>query len=297
MDNFKDRVAIVTGASRGIGRELAFALAERGARVVVAAKTMEPNPKLAGTIPDTVREIESMGGQVLGVRCDVRIAEDLEHLVAATLSRFGRVDMLINNAGAMWIESLEATPDKRFDLVMDINFRAPFVLSRLCVRDMAKRGWGHIICMSPPIEPEALQRCNGKIAYMASKFSATLLAMGLARELEGRGIACNALWPRTLIKTSATANLGFGLPEQWRTPAILVDATMAVLGQDPAVVSGNALIDEDVLRSYAGIDDFTRYRVVPDREPIRMDWGRWDQLAEEARRRYFSALPGSGTPQ
>jgi NAD(P)-dependent dehydrogenase (short-subunit alcohol dehydrogenase family) len=285
-----NRVAIVTGASRGIGKELALALAKRGAAVVVAAKTMEPNPKLAGTIPDTVREIESIGGQVLGLQCDVRKQEDLERLVGATLSRFGRIDVLINNAGVMWIESLAGTPEKRLDLLMDINFRAPFVLSRLCVQDMEKRKWGHILYMSPPIEAEGLRRCNGKIAYMASKFSATLLAMGLARELEGRGIACNALWPRTLIKTAATANLGFGSPEDWRTSAILVDAGMAILEQDPAEVSGHALIDEDALRSYAGVTDFAPYRVVPEREPTPMDWQRWDKLAEEARGRYFAML-------
>lgn len=290
MSNMMNKVAIVTGASRGIGKGLALALAKRGAAVVVAAKTMEPNAKLAGTVPETVREVEAAGGQALGVRCDVRKQEDLEGLVGAALERFGRIDVLINNAGVMWIESLDATPEKRFDLVMDVNFRAPFVLSRLCVRDMKKRGWGHVVYMSPPVGVDGLQHTGGKIAYMASKFSATLLAMGLARELEGRGIACNALWPRTLIETLATINLGIGSPEDWRKSSIVVDATMALLEQDPMKVSGKALMDEDVLRGYAGVTDFTPYRVIPDREPTPMDWARWDQIAEEARRRYFMAM-------
>lgn len=290
MYNMMNKVAIITGASRGIGKGLALALAKRGAAVVAAAKTIEPSAKLAGTIPETVREIEAAGGQAFGVRCDVRQQEDLENLVSTALDQFGRVDVLINNAGAMWIESLEGTPEKRFDLVMDINFRAPFVLSRLCARDMRKRGWGHIVYMSPPIEAGRLHQTGGKIAYMASKFSATLLALGLAQELKAQGIACNALWPRTLIETLATVNLGIGAPEDWRKNAIVVDATLTVLEQDPTKFSGNALFDEDVLRTYAGITDFRRYRVVPDREPIPMNWERWDQIAEEARRRYFMAM-------
>lgn len=143
MTQFEDRVAIVTGGSRGIGKALALALASRGTAVVVA-KTMESDSRLPGSVPDTVREIEVRGGRALGLRCDVRNDADLKHVVDRTLERFGHVDILINNAGAMWIQSVEDTPQKRFDLMTSINFRAPFLLAHYCIPEMRRRKWGHI---------------------------------------------------------------------------------------------------------------------------------------------------------
>ena len=292
MTRFADKVAIVTGASRGIGK--ALALASRGTAVVVAATTMESNGRLPGSVPDTVREIEARGGRALGLRCDVRDEADLKDVVDRTLERFGRVDILVNNAGAMWIQAVEGTPAKRFDLMTSINFRAPFLLAHHCIPDMRRRGWGHIVNMSPPLDAAVLEHVAGKVAYMASKLDATLLTFGLAREVEGDGIACNSIWPRTLIRTSATQNLGIGSPEDWRTEDIVVDATMAVLEQDPAELSGNALVDDEILNRYKGVDDLSRYRAVPDREPTPMTWERWDRIADEARERYFAAVEAAG---
>lgn len=293
MTRFEDKVALVTGGSRGIGKALALALASRGTAVVVAAKTMDSESRLPGSVPDTVLEIEAGGGRALGLRCDVRNDGDLRHVVDRTLERFGRLDILINNAGAMWIQPVEGTPQKRFDLMASINFRAPFLLAHYCIPEMRRRRWGHIINMSPPLDPAAAERVGGKVAYMASKLNATLLTYGLARELSGDGIACNSIWPRTLIGTSATQNLGIGRPEDWRTEDVLVDATMAVLEQDPATLSGNALIDDEILKRFKGIEDLSRYRFVPDREPTPMTWERWDRIAEEAREKYFAARMAS----
>lgn len=290
MTQFGDTVAIVTGGSRGIGKALSLALASRGTAVVVAAKTMESDGRLPGSVPDTVREIEARGGRALGLRCDVRNDADLKHVVDRTLERFGRVDILINNAGAMWIQPVEGTPQKRFDLMTSINFRAPFILAHYCIPEMRRRKWGHIINMSPPLDLAVIEHVGGKVAYMASKLNATLLTFGLARELEGDGIACNSIWPRTLIRTLATQNLGIGSPEDWRTEDIVVDATMAVLEQDPAKLSGNALIDDEILKRFKGIEDLSRYRAVPDREPTPMTWERWDRVAEQARENYFAAM-------
>lgn len=290
VTQFGDKVAIVTGASRGIGKALALALASRGTAVVVAAKTMESGGRLPGSVPDTVREIEACGGRALGLRCDVRNDADLKDVVDRTLERFGRVDILVNNAGAMWIQPVEGTPQKRFDLVTSINFRAPFLLAQYCIPDMRRRRWGHIINMSPPLDLAVFEHVGGKVAYMASKLNATLLTLGLARELEGDGIACNSIWPRTLIRTLATQNLGIGTPEDWRTEDIVVDATMAVLEQDPASLSGNALVDDEILKRFKGIEDLSRYRAVPDREPTPMTWERWDRIAEQARENYFAAM-------
>jgi citronellol/citronellal dehydrogenase len=290
VTQFGDTVAIVTGGSRGIGKALSLALASRGTAVVVAAKTMESDGRLPGSVPDTVREIEARGGRALGLRCDVRNDADLKHVVDQTLERFGRVDILINNAGAMWIQPVEGTPQKRFDLMTSINFRAPFILAHYCIPEMRRRKWGHIINMSPPLDLAVCEHVGGKVAYMASKLNATLLTFGLARELEGDGIACNSIWPRTLIRTLATQNLGIGSPEDWRTEDIVVDATMAVLEQDPAKLSGNALIDDEILKRFKGVDDLSRYRAVPDREPTPMTWERWDRIAEQARENYFAAM-------
>jgi NAD(P)-dependent dehydrogenase (short-subunit alcohol dehydrogenase family) len=298
MNALRDRVAIVTGASRGIGKALALRLAKEGVAVVAAAKTMEGNEKLPGCIPETVRAIEQGGGRAVGVRCDVRKEEDLENLVQKAVESFGRIDILINNAGAMWIESLLNTPPKRFDLVMDINFRAPFLLARMCVPYMQKGNWGHIVNMSPPIEAPHLHQVRGKIAYMVSKLGATLLTVGLAQELKEMGIACNSLWPRTLVESLATINLGIGQPEEWRKNDIVVDATLAILEQDPRELTGKTLVDDEALRTLWGQTDFTRYRVVPGKEPNPMDWDRWDKVAEEARLRFFAAMAlGSGGGQ
>jgi len=290
VTEFGDRVAIVTGGSRGIGKALSLALASRGTAVVVAAKTMESGGRLPGSVPDTVREIEARGGRALGLRCDVRSEADLKNVVDRTLERFGRVDILINNAGAMWIQPVEGTPQKRFDLVTSINWRAPFLLAHHCIPEMRRRKWGHIVNMSPPLELAVLEHVGGKVAYMASKLNATLLTFGLARELAGDGIACNSIWPRTLIGTLAAQNLGLGDPEDWRTEDIVVDATMAVLEQDPASLSGNALFDDDILARFKGIEDLSRYRAVPDREPTPMTWERWDRVTEQAREKYFAAM-------
>jgi citronellol/citronellal dehydrogenase len=291
MTDFDGRVAIVTGGSRGIGKGLALELASRGTAVVVAAKTMEEtDARLPGSVPETVRQIEAAGGRALGLRCDVRNEADLQSVVERTLDELGRVDILINNAGAIWIQPVEGTPQKRFDLMTGINFRAPFLLAHHCIPDMRRRGWGHIINMSPPLDQTVLEHVGGKVAYMASKLNATLLTFGLASELENDGIACNSIWPRTLIRTLATENIGIGSPEDWRTEDIVVDATMAVLEQDPSEVSGNAFVDDEVLARFKGIEDLSRYRAVPDREPTPMTWERWDRITEEIRERYFAAV-------
>ncbi|MFD4352140.1 SDR family oxidoreductase [Nocardia sp. NPDC058518] len=290
MTQFEGRVAVITGGSRGIGKALALALAERGASIVIGAKTMEAGGRLPGSVPDTVREIEERGAQALGVRCDVRDEADLKNLVDRTIERFGRLDILVNNAGAMWLQSVEHTPHKRYDLVMAINARAPFLLAHHCIPHMRQGGWGHIVNLSPPLDPAGLQRMGGKVAYMSSKLNATLLTLGLGKEVAADGIACNTIWTRTLIGTLATQNLGIGSPADWRTEDIVVDAILAVLEQDPATFTGNALMDDEVLAQYKGMTDLSRYRFVPDTEPTPMTWERWDLIAEVAQQMYFSAL-------
>ena len=280
MESLKDRVVIVTGASRGIGKAVALKLAAQGARVVAAAKTTHPNPRLPGTIGKTIEEIEASGGQGMAVKCNVRHARELESLVQVTMDTYGRIDGLVNNAGAIWVEPLENTPEKRFDLVMEVNFKAPYLLSRLVVPHMEKNGWGHIINMSPPVELDVI---GGKIAYICSKFNMTMLSLGLAQELQGKNVAANSLWPRTLVESLATINWGMGKPGDWRKADIMADAAVTIFQQKPSEYTGQALIDEDVLRERGGVTDFSIYNVVPDGEPKTLDWKTLEGVIVEMR--------------
>lgn len=262
------RVALVTGASRGIGRACALALAREGCDIVVAAKTTEPDPRLPGTIFDVAREVEAIGRRALPAKCDVRDEAQIAETVRLAIERLGRIDILINNAGALWWRPVEDTPAKRFDLVMDVNVRAAFLFSRACLRPMLERGWGHIINMSPPIELSALPN---KVAYLISKYGMTMLTMGLAEELKGAAVAVNSLWPATVVESQATINFGLGDRSVWRKADILADAVVAIVSKNPSVLTGKALIDEDVLRA-EGVTDFEKYNCVPGAEPMRLAW-------------------------
>lgn len=260
------RVAIVTGSSRGIGKEVALALAAQGCDVVVAAKSLEPKPGLPGTILETAAEVEALGRRALAIQTNVREEEQVEAMVRQTIEAFGRVDILVNNAGALWWKPMTETPLKRFDLVMDINARASYATAYHCLPHMIEQGWGHIINMSPPID---LGMVPGKVAYCISKFGMTLIAHGLAEEVREHNIAVNALWPATVIESQATINFGLGGPAQWRKASILSDATLAIVGHDPSALSGRALLDEEILAE-VGVTDFSPYLCVEGGEPIRI---------------------------
>jgi citronellol/citronellal dehydrogenase len=263
---FQGRVAFITGASRGVGRCLALALARAGADIVIAAKTAEPNPKLPGTIYTTAAEVEALGTRALPVQLDVRDDVAVAAAVKLALDRFGRIDILVNNAGALFWQDLAGTPLTRFDRVMGVNVRGAFACTHHVLPAMLAQDWGHILMMSPPVAPAA---AAGKIAYSVSKFGMTLIAYGLAGELAGRNVACNALWPATLIESYATINFALGSPAVWRKPEIVADAALRIFDKPPAGFTGHALIDEDFLRA-EGETDFTRYRCDPAHEPPRV---------------------------
>jgi citronellol/citronellal dehydrogenase len=266
VTELKGKIAIVTGASRGIGKALSIALAARGASVVLASKTVAPNPKLPGTLEDVKREIESKGGKAFIQATDVREEAQIEELISKTAKELGGVDILINNAGALFWAAVEQTPGKRFDLVMGVNARASFLCAHYAIPHMKKRGGGHVVNMSPPVT----EACTpGRVAYMISKFGMSMLTEGLAEELKGANIKVHSVWPVTMVESQATIGHGFGEPSMWRTPAILVDATLALLtGQSP-LASGKSLYDEEVLQSI-GVTDFAKYACVPGTDPPRM---------------------------
>lgn len=262
------QIAIVTGASRGIGRAVALKLAAEGADLVLAAKTVDPNPRLPGTLPEVAAAIQRLGRRALAVRTNVREAGDLERLVAETKQVFGRVDILINNAGALWWYPVVETPPKKFDLVMEVNVRASFILCHLVAPLMIAQRSGHIINMSPPIDMSVLA---GRVGYMISKFGMTMLAQGLAEELRPYSVAVNALWPRTIIESQATINFGLGERSQWRKADIMADAVFELVRHRPARYTGKALLDEQVLRD-AGVTDFSGYACIPGTEPAPLTW-------------------------
>ena len=260
------QVAVITGSSRGIGKNIALRLARAGADIVVAAKSELSRDSLPGSIHETVSEIEALGRQALAVRTNVRDAEQLESMVEAALERFGRIDILINNAGALHWRSIADTPPKRYDLMMEVNARAAFVASHFVLPHMIERGSGTIIQMSPPID---LRMLPGKTGYCMSKFGMSLLAMGMGAEVKATEIKSCALWPATAIESQATINHKLGGPQYWRTADILADAVGAILTANSEQVNGKCLVDEDVLLMM-GVSDFEPYNCVEGGTPMRI---------------------------
>lgn len=268
MSELRGRVAIVTGSTRGIGRAIALGLARSGCNVVVAGKSTESTEKLPGSVFTVTTEIESLGAEALPVQVDVRDAEQIDSLVTRTLERFGRIDLLVNNAGALYWAGILDTPPKRFDLVMSVNARAAFLCCRAVLPTMIRQGGGHIVNMSPPMDLSILP---GRVAYGISKLGMTLLTFGLAEEVRRHNVAVNSLWPVTVIESQASINHQLGTPEMWRKPDILVDCVLRLAAKDPGEVTGRALLDEDFLRA-EGVTDFDQYACVPGSKPPRLTW-------------------------
>lgn len=263
-DNALDgQVAFITGTSRGIGKALALELADAGAKVVSTGKSVEPHDKLPGTIVETTEEIRQRGGDSISLELDVRDEESVRTAIERTVEEWGRLDVVINNAGAIHLAPFEDTPPKRFDLVVDVNARGAYVTTQAALPHLRESDGGHVITMSPPLGMEA---APGKVAYALSKLGMTFFAKSVAEELAGDDIAVNALWPVAAIETEATRHFDLGSPEDWRTPDIVCDATMEILTRNPADCTGNAFYDEDLLRE-AGVEDFSRYAVVEGTDP------------------------------
>jgi citronellol/citronellal dehydrogenase len=256
------KVIFITGASRGIGRAIALAAAREGADVVVAAKTAEPHPKLPGTIHTVADEVRALGRRALPVQLDVREEFQVADAIAATEKAFGRLDALVNNAGAISLTTVEQTAVKRFDLMHEVNARALFVCAKAALPLMRQTG-GHIISLSPPLnlDPRWLA---AHAPYTLSKYGMTLLAMGMAAEFAPYQISVSTLWPRTTIATAAIefAVGGAEVMKRSRTADIMADAALAILRTKDGSLNGRCLIDEDLLRE-RGVTDFQRYASDP----------------------------------
>lgn len=267
--SFQNRTVFITGASRGIGKAMALRLAKEGANIVVAAKSVEEDPRLGGTIFSAAQEVEAAGGKALAVQVDIRHEDQVQAAVQQAVDRFGGIDVLINNASAIQLTPTEQTETKRFDLMQSINVRGTFLMGKYCIPHLRKGNNPHIITLSPPInlQPKWL---GGHIAYTITKYSMSILALGWAAELKSAGIASNALWPRTTIDTAAVRNLlgGEALAKMSRTPDIIADAVYYILRKPAAQCTGNTFIDEEVMAA-EGITDLSHYSVVPGAELYR----------------------------
>jgi len=238
-------VAVVTGSSRGIGRAMVLRLAAEGAAVVVTGKSEHSTERLPGSIHSVAEEVTAGGGMAIAIHLDVRQEAEVAAMVERTVADLGRLDILVNNAGALWWKPVLETPVKRYDLMWEVNVRGAFLCSQRALPHMVGNGFGHIVMCSPPI---GTAPNPGHVAYMTTKMGMTRLAIGLAAEHAGDGVACNSLWPVTLIESSATINHAVGDRSMWRSPGILCDALVEIVTSEPGRLSGRQLLDEPFLR-------------------------------------------------
>jgi citronellol/citronellal dehydrogenase len=257
----KGQTLFITGASRGIGHAIAMRAALDGANIVIAAKTTEPHPKLPGTIYTAAADIERAGGKALPIAVDIRDEAQVEAAVAAAVERFGGIDILVNNASAISLTGTLETPMKRFDLMHQINTRGTYLCSQKAIPHLLKSGNPHILNISPPIHAITEAKWFAPhVGYTMAKFGMSLCALGMAEEFRERGIAVNALWPKTTIDTEAIRLIaGEEARKKTRTPAIVADAAHWILTQPSRELTGQFFIDEDVVRR-GGVADLSIYR-------------------------------------
>lgn len=256
------KVIFITGASRGIGRSIALAAARAGANIVIAAKTIAAHPKLPGTIHSVAEEVRALGVEALALQLDVREEIQVQDAVAAIQAKFGRLDALVNNAGAISLTSVENTPIKRFDLMQEVNSRALFVCAKAALPLLRQAGGGHIISLSPPLNLKP-RWIVPHAPYTLSKYGMTLLALGMAGEFAKDKISVCTLWPRTTIATAAIEfAVGAELMPLSRNAEIVADAALAILTTTDGSLNGKCLLDEGILRD-RGTTDFKSYAIDP----------------------------------
>jgi NAD(P)-dependent dehydrogenase (short-subunit alcohol dehydrogenase family) len=260
--SLQGKTLFITGASRGIGREIALKAAADGANIVIAAKSAQAHPKLPGTIYSVAEEVVAAGGQALPLKLDVRDEDAVKAAMAQAAAHFGTIDAVINNAGAIRLRGVEHLEPKRYDLMFQINTRAVMVCSQAALPYL-KQSRGHILSLSPPLNLDPKWFAS-YAPYTSTKYGMSMLTLGMHEEFMKYGISVNALWPRTLIATAAIEFEAGGpaAMKAARLPAIMADAACAILSSQERQISGRLLIDEDILREQ-GVSDFEHYRYDP----------------------------------
>ncbi len=261
MNTLKGKTLFITGASRGIGLAIALRAARDGANVVVAAKSDKPNPKLPGTIHTAAEQIEAAGGNALAIKCDIRDEDNVREAMAQTVEHFGGLDILVNNASAIWLKGTLETPMKRYDLMQGVNARGSFLCAQAAIPYLKESANPHILTMAPPpnLDP---RWWAPHTAYTLAKMGMSFVTLGLAAEFRDAGIAINALWPKTVIATDALKMIPGVDIQGCRKPDIVADAAHAILIRPASDVTGQFLIDEEVLHQ-TGVINFDAYAVEP----------------------------------
>lgn len=264
----------ITGGSRGIGLAIALRAAADGASIAIAAKTIEANPKLPGTIYTAAEEINAAGGTALPIQCDLRDEKQIEAAVKLAADTFGGIDIVVNNASAINLTKTEATPAKRFDLMFDVNVRGTFLTSQAAIpylRQSADAGRNpHILNLSPPLSMDPKWFKNN-VAYTMAKYGMSMCVLGMAAEFKRDGIAVNALWPRTVIDTAALQMIPGIDASAGRTPEILADAAYIIFNRPSSECTGNFFVDDELLAS-EGITDLEKYSVTPGTKDFLQDF-------------------------
>jgi len=271
MSTLNGKTIFISGGSRGIGLAIALRAARDGANIAIAAKTSSPHPKLEGTIHTAAEAIEKAGGKALPILCDIRDEHQISGAVAATVEKFGGIDICINNASAINLSPTLETDVKRYDLMMQINVRGTFLVTQACLPHLLQASNPHVLSLGPPplLAPQWFAPYP---AYALSKYAMSLYAMGMAEEFRAKGVAFNTLWPKTLIATAAVRNVVAGEAglARSRTPEIMADAAHWILTRQSREFTGQHCVDEQVLTS-AGVFDLSSYRTVPGEGGLETD--------------------------
>ena len=264
------RVALVTGSSRGIGANIVQKLAKIGYNVVITGKSTE-NVNNLGSIYSVENSIKKYNVDSLALYLDIRNVDSIKNCINRIDEKFGRLDILINNASALWWDNINNTPEKRYDLINNINTKGSFYMSKYSIPLMLRNNYGHIINHSPPLKNiNNIDIYKNKTAYLISKFGMTMVAMGIASENKNKNIAANTIWPKTAIDTEAVRKNNLGDKMNWRKPDIISDAIEKIILENPKFFTGNQLIDESFLKS-KGVTNFEKYKCVPGSNPIDLD--------------------------
>ena len=261
--SLKDKVIFISGGSRGIGLAMAKKAAADGAKIVVAAKTADPHPKLPGTIYTAAEEIVEVGGEALPVICDIRSEDNVRDAINQSVDHFGGIDICINNASAIQLTNVTDTEMKRYDLMHQINGRGTYMVSKFCLPHLKKSSNPHILNLAPPLDMHP-KWFAGTVAYTMAKYTMSMCVLGMAEEFKEFGIAVNALWPRTAVATAAIKNAlgGDEIMNISRKPEIMGDAAYVILTKNSKEFTGNFCIDDNLL-SENGVTDFSQYAEVP----------------------------------
>ena len=267
VGDLKGKTIFISGASRGIGLAIALRAAKDGANIAIAAKTVKPHPKLAGTIYTAAEEVRAAGGKCLPIQCDIRDEKSVQAAVDATVKEFGGIDILINNASAIYQTPVEDTATKSFDLAMAINTRGTFLCSKLCIPHLKEAKNPHILTISPPLgmgDNGVNWFARVGTGYVLAKYGMTLVTHGLSKELEDYSIGCNTLWPRTAVATAAVQNLlgGDDTMNGSRKPEIMADSAYVILTSKSTETNDKFFIDDEVLAA-VGVTNLEKYKCDP----------------------------------